>query len=434
MKTEKIEKTLEEKKSGAPYSTTERVCSVPLYEYPSSITKPEELKGKTVVFGDMHGNSVKLLHHLIEKGIVSLPENDYLTFVAYYAQWEQPEDGLDLDHEIKIFNEMVISKMTVNKPEDFKLQLMGDLISDRGKNDLWTFMLLEELDKQKLDFSISLSNHDLEFFSTFEIGHGSMGYSSETASIFPLSGRYKGQYQYKEMNEIPHIANWVKLVLSKTQFIPYEIGADEDGMPIIHIFPHAPIYPVTIVDAAKELGLEVPEKIDTVGELAKLLDKMNNKVSQMLSSDNADERKNFLRKLVDGTALPKCIWQRENEKGLSQKTSLKEARGIISEQVNMINTYGHDSSDPTWAVYCVEQKIYTQVNRVNNHFGHPKIGSYFGLPTHPKHEKEKIITTSGAIRPTHVYHLDKSDKALSNITEKLTLKNTEGNSTNTFKK
>src|SRR3990167_10990811 len=103
----------------------------------------------TITLGDLHGSFINFLWKLIKEGIIEFKENakyedeslkavyaQYKNINAAYAQllqiYNTPPDKLTEDH-IELFFGMLDACLTV-KPVKL-LRLMGDIFSDRGRND-----------------------------------------------------------------------------------------------------------------------------------------------------------------------------------------------------------------------------------------------------------------------------------------------------------
>jgi tyrosine-protein phosphatase YwqE len=110
-----------------------------------------------ITFGDLHGNSLKLIHQLIQTGFISnMTDQSYDELFRIYTkktdQLTEPDllrfkeilDGLEIDNR-------------------HALTLIGDELCDRGRNDYFTLLILNKLHKAKVDFDVTVSNHSIEF-------------------------------------------------------------------------------------------------------------------------------------------------------------------------------------------------------------------------------------------------------------------------------
>ncbi|MCF6808416.1 hypothetical protein L3V79_08460 [Thiotrichales bacterium 19S9-12] len=104
-------------------------------------------------FGDLHANALKLLLVLEKAGYITNLQDYYEALKAAYV-------ANDINTFIKICNE----KLNFERPEDpNSLCFMGDTLSDRGMNDLFTLLIFNLMAKNKVDFEIAYSNHDAVF-------------------------------------------------------------------------------------------------------------------------------------------------------------------------------------------------------------------------------------------------------------------------------
>jgi hypothetical protein len=120
---------------------------------------------RSITFGDLHGNTHKLLCFLSAAGVIN---------------------SLDLRVLARIYNQIATCDISAKKYEDvsrrfiaqlqrttfrrvdFKLRFIGDTLADRGLFDLLTLLVFEAMDKSGLNFTIIYSNHDQLFLETFE--------------------------------------------------------------------------------------------------------------------------------------------------------------------------------------------------------------------------------------------------------------------------
>lgn len=131
---------------------------VNLKDLPAPISQENRFQEITV--GDMHANAMKFIYVLAEIGLITnLDENTYQQLWAIYTKDPNNLTGIDLDYFEEIINNFHFSK------DKTKLRLLGDLLSDRGMNDIFMLFLFEKLAREQVDFSILASNHDMNFLS-----------------------------------------------------------------------------------------------------------------------------------------------------------------------------------------------------------------------------------------------------------------------------
>lgn len=148
-----------QEKSSLPY-TLIRDSQANLLQYP--VLLDTDVSGKHVVDGDAHGNTLGLMYALIKNGIISLSRENYIKFgKLYYKKLEDyTKEDIQTLHEIYKACEFRVTKET-------KLIKLGDLICDRGRNDLNTFFFFKMLGNN-LNRTIIISNHDAEFLIQFQ--------------------------------------------------------------------------------------------------------------------------------------------------------------------------------------------------------------------------------------------------------------------------
>ena len=102
---------------------------VTITKYPESISSNP--KGSTVTFGDMHGNTMKLLWNLIQEGVIKIGSQEFDQMWKAYRE-----------NDVETFISL-IDRIEVVRP-DLKVRLIGDVFADRGQNDYFTLKVLEK--------------------------------------------------------------------------------------------------------------------------------------------------------------------------------------------------------------------------------------------------------------------------------------------------
>ncbi len=176
------------------------------------VPSQEEIQEKkTVTLGDMHGNTLNFVHKLMAFKVLVEPEGEekgacYQELVAAYGAlstrpphqpaWYEKQsyesnkefgarkrahkrelaqykkDSAQRNKSIPLFLK-ALGKMTCNPAVD--LDLIGDLVGDRGANDLLTLHLLKKLKKAGVNYVINISNHDIAFIAEYEKSVGASG-------------------------------------------------------------------------------------------------------------------------------------------------------------------------------------------------------------------------------------------------------------------
>lgn len=107
--------------------------------------------------GDMHGNTLKLLLTLKKTGyLVNL--DDHYDDLNFYYKANSCQYFLELLNKLKF----------ADKSDLPELCFIGDILADRGQNDLMTLALISKMHQNKVRFDIILSNHDLDFLKNIK--------------------------------------------------------------------------------------------------------------------------------------------------------------------------------------------------------------------------------------------------------------------------
>lgn len=111
---------------------------------------------QTRFFGDMHANAHKMITMLESDGVLTFSDKDQdkkTVQQLYYSN----------DINVTAFHDFIYSGNIKAISQLSPLVFIGDLLADRGKNDLLILFILDFLNKNKINFSIVYSNHDAEF-------------------------------------------------------------------------------------------------------------------------------------------------------------------------------------------------------------------------------------------------------------------------------
>ena len=238
----------------------------------------------TVVAGDLHSNAIKLLFILISYKIVSNVSNaTYKAFLMVYKK-----NVMDLTREdIDLFKEQ-LELLTFSSVADFIS--LGDLLSDRGNNDIWILLILQKLMQAKINIELLLSNHDFELIKSYEMKE------RFAPDEFMLGEFSRSLEQMQILIDRNLITREDVLQLVETVFKPilkiisYSLDATKTN---ITIYSHAPIDLQIIRHMSLLLG--IPYKDHTAIALASTIDLIQkhfvlfvqqNKVHQLCYASN----------------------------------------------------------------------------------------------------------------------------------------------------
>lgn len=299
---------------------------VNLEEFPNDIRQnPTET---VVTFGDMHGNTMKLIWCLLKEGIIELTEKDFNTMWEIYVNLASisPCYVDEIEQQIKKFSSLVekikikmwkiyanlasifpcyvdkreqqIKKFSVlvekiKIKENAGVRLLGDIFADRGNNDLLTLAVVEKLqtgdkDGNKCNLELILSNHDAWLLAlicndNFNFGDEHKLDPIQDTVLF-LTGIFEqGKSLFDIIDDKTNVTKFSqalkdkvqKFVLPIVKSISYAIDGNE-----IDLFMHAPNNVDVILGLAKTLNFT--GKIGTSAkDLAKVIDYINTTLTEI---------------------------------------------------------------------------------------------------------------------------------------------------------
>lgn len=196
------------------------------------------------------------------------------------------------------------------------LRLLGDILGDRGANDILTLKIIEKLHQEKLPFEILFSDHDQEFISMLyrdqnlaktpdkdhRYGVNASGDIMQRQSGIRLAALFADErVKRSDVEEL-----FKKTYVPHMKLISYSLSPDDKRMTL---FTHAPVDAVLIAKfLAQQLGLKTipPYKdIPSSEELMKTIDTINQIFVEKMQK-GGEELKAFLGlKLID-----RIIWNR----------------------------------------------------------------------------------------------------------------------------
>lgn len=146
-----------------------------LYEYPKKHALEKLTPDRVLTVGDMHGNALKLIYILIRHQVLDIDESQYKELIRIYdtpvPQRAEKKSNIDPEFDLRL-------KMYANNMKQFakiindafnkvdtkkvgRLRFLGDLISERGRNDYFTFKMIEWFFIKNIA-RILWSNHDYD--------------------------------------------------------------------------------------------------------------------------------------------------------------------------------------------------------------------------------------------------------------------------------
>lgn len=131
---------------------------------PTPSTKNQNLQFNTVTFGDMHGNTMKLIWVLIKSGVIEMLPQVFNTLWEIYLKSGIHSFSLTSIDIINFTNILANAKFNGK----LKIRFLGDMFSDRGFNDYLTLIVLNTLNDKKINYEILISNHDWILLRDYE--------------------------------------------------------------------------------------------------------------------------------------------------------------------------------------------------------------------------------------------------------------------------
>lgn len=285
---------------------------VDIEKYPECSDSSDD--NSLLVFGDIDGNAIKLLHFLVREGILKMPATDYATLVRLCRISPNKISESDIAGIKEIIS---TAKANATCPE---IIFLGDEVSDRGPYDNVTLYLFEKLHKENIKYTIIESNHGAEFLSQF-----AYGLERENITLFTDEYHHFGNSLHNLQtlidNDIVNLYTIEEII--ETHYLPtkrllhYSIRDSDAFM----LFSHAPVDISALFNLADYF--KVPFEVDTPAQMGAMISSINqiyqalllylpirddceydwkalvavvNKTyHQRLSDENSDDVSNFLK-------------------------------------------------------------------------------------------------------------------------------------------
>ena len=239
----------------------------------------DNLKQQSLTFGDMHGNAIKLIYLLIENGVMNLNESNYNHLNEIYKKQPHLLTPNDLEKFDSILHQARFHECGL-------IRLIGDELADRGNNDLFTLYILRVLHHHNIPFEIILSNHGIVALYKFDQNDeerkrciiGVPGFSMQISADNMWACLSKDNFEHIKKDALS-IANHI--YKPHLRLIGYHIASEQYGKQELTLFTHAPIGLETVRALAEQLG--IPYEDDSIEHLVNCINKMNEKISQLIA-------------------------------------------------------------------------------------------------------------------------------------------------------
>lgn len=316
-----------------------------------------------VTMGDLHANPMKLLYMLVRHGICEIDSVAYAQLAKIYQEFPQHAYGCideKVNQNIRLQREefqKILQTKVVFKNKSILVRLIGDVLGDRGKNDLLVLDVLELVHKGGLEVRTLLSNHDALFIDAFQnmerhnqFAHQLHLMPGQNNSIDQLTLSLLGNHPAVSWAEVYAIAK--RAYFPSLKLIDYSLGDDNH----ITIFSHAPIDLEVIAIAAKKFG--VSWRAETPLMLAKTIDQINQQVLLKMH-DDVGFQNNFFERGSQYVLVPKkdvvkyILWNAdENLKGFNTAPSNNYTITFVHG-----HTKGDNVSDPARRVINLDNML-----------------------------------------------------------------------------
>lgn len=138
------------------------IPNIDIYQYPENPPSELAVDAETqITLGDLHGNAIKLIHFLKMHHVMDIDKNKFDQLVAIYKKSVEDLTEEDLTQ----FKDIIGA---ANYHAVGLVRLLGDEVSDRGANDIFTLFMFETLRHKKIPIEILLSNHGLSFLDAYQ--------------------------------------------------------------------------------------------------------------------------------------------------------------------------------------------------------------------------------------------------------------------------
>lgn len=328
---------------------------VNLLEYPEiQILKSQDI----LTIGDLHGNSIKLLFFLIETGILSLKNGqyDYQKFVEIYYL----ETSLIQKCHLETFKSILENAIFNPIAATIKIRLLGDEVAERGQNDYFTLLILDQLIKNNICLEIIFSNHGAEFIKFYEEGcspdfmplflsqPGNLWFTKSLGCTQNKKGLlYLIQQQLVSTEQILNIIN--RCYKPNLKLLSYLIEEIKENYSAITIYSHAPIGIETIKALAKKFNIYYDENNILLESFINIIEEINKEFFKLIYDNSLSK---ILFEENQNMHLPNCplelvpiirtIWNRIEHPISSSPLFRPHFISFIDHKCKINYTHGHD--------------------------------------------------------------------------------------------
>lgn len=268
-----------------------------------------------ISFSDLHGNALKFIHQLVQTGFfIGLTQDQYDLLLVIYLKSVSELTIEDLDTFEKILQVTSIDKKR-------SLTLIGDELSDRGRNDYFTLLILQRLHDAGVNFEIILSNHSQEFIRQLDCPWESGLLHSDGIQDRSLVTFYQLIRQFplifhKAVDVIDEVYR------KRIKAVSY-VYHQEKGQ--LTLYTHAPIDFSMLQELFKKF--QIPLSLSSPEGLMKSIDHLNQKIHDIF------QKRNLSIPLDQTDPLLLLIWNRN---------PLNQGRCVLPDwDVRILFVHGH---------------------------------------------------------------------------------------------
>ena len=338
---------------------------------PTQIVTPKA--HHTFSYGDTHGNAMALIRYLYQSGLISLKTyktqdtkveiNDFDRLRAIY---DKDVDALEI-RDINNFQSIMSNcfEQSLDLPGEVILRFFGDMLADRGKNDIFSLIILDELKTrfgENIKINILLSNHDIEFIKNYVngslLGNDQLDLNCKPVTSLKNFKKLLTRLRAENPNLITEVDRMIQAVyLPSLSLVEYKDYGDK-----IDIMTHAPLSYQAIKKAVDYFLPALSHNLALIKEnkedLKAVLTALNMATKAQLQKSGRYEFSEFMLDVISGKSKDECltgfIWQR-----------LPEIEQLGTQQFSYIIRFrhGHDGTPGPKTIHEVTYIGY------NNDFG-----------------------------------------------------------------
>lgn len=229
-----------------------------------------------LTIGDLHASALKFLYFLVRHNVLEISAAEYAELVEIYNTDLFNLSSTDaIRGKLNRFKE-ILANARVNP---CNINIVGDEVSDRGKNDYYILLILKKLKEANVKTQILLSNHGIGFLEDFSregqeptLTNWALGHS-QARSHFNLGRLVElGIVTKSELKQLVDECYKPNLLA-----INYTVDLTSDPEKI-SIFTHAPVGLETLKALARDNGIRFDDS--SIDSLCNTIDQINIKIKQ----------------------------------------------------------------------------------------------------------------------------------------------------------